>query len=218
MRSFVPTQPIGLAQPGSTVAPRRLGRFILLWLALYCLPPLLLWLRVIAFDWRFRVLLVMTLVMLCYDCWRGMGPRELGFRRDTLRGSLLHNLAVSLLLVGLMLWGFKAGVIRAPGNPGWRLFCVHDLLVSSPSQEFLFRSNLFALMNRSNIRGPFAQVTLSAVTYSFLHIFYNDPLTLAVTLFAGLLWGWIYYKYPNFWGVALSHAALGATAILVGLI
>jgi membrane protease YdiL (CAAX protease family) len=117
-----------------------------------------------------------------------------------------------------MFFAFKAGIIREPTIPGWKLFFVYYVFISGPSQEFLFRSNFFALMRRENIGGPVLQIIASAVTYSFLHIFYNDLITLLVTFAAGLVWGWIYHRYPNFWGVAFSHSVLGAASIMVGLI
>jgi membrane protease YdiL (CAAX protease family) len=34
----------------------------------------------------------------------------------------------------------------------------------------------------------------------------------------GIVWGMIYYKHPNFWGVTISHAVLGIVSIATGLI
>ena len=218
MRSFPETQPIRLSPLSSASSLSQPRHFIFLLIILYYLPPLLLLSGGLPFTWRFRILGIMTIVMLAYDWWHGFGFRELGFRSDTLKGSLLLNTLVSLLLILFMSLSFKAGLIRAPTVPGWNLFFAYYLLISSPSQEFLFRSNLFALMRRHNIGGSNLQVIVSSVTFSFLHVFYKDPLTLVATFTVGLLWGAIYYKYPNFWGVALSHAVVGVAAILIGLI
>lgn len=160
----------------------------------------------------------MTVVMIAYGCWHGFSLKELGFRQDTLQGSLIFNIIVSVMLVIFMLLSFEIGLIRTPTIPSWKLFFAYYLFISSPLQEFLFRSNLFALMKRASIRGAVLQITISAITYSFLHIFYNDLITLAATFMIGLMWGGIYYKYPNFWGVAISHAVLGVVSIKVGLI
>lgn len=160
----------------------------------------------------------MTCMMIAYDWRRGLSLKELGFRTDTLKGSLFLNALVSLPLVSIMLLSFDAGVIREPTPPAWGLFFAHYVFISGPSQEFLFRSNLFALMRRSNINGPVLQVVVSAVTFSFMHAFYKDWPTLIVTLAIGLMWGAIYYRYPNFWGVALSHALLGVVAVKVGVV
>lgn len=185
---------------------------------LYFLPPALILAGVIPFARRFEVLTGMTVLMVVCDRLYGVGLKELGFRRDNLKASLLLNSFASLSLVLLMFVSFKAGLIREPTFPEWRLFFAYYIFVSSTSQEFLFRSNLFALMSRANIKRPPLRVVASAATFSFMHVIYRDPLTLAVAFGAGLLWGWIYQRHPNFWGVAFSHAVVGVVAILVGLV
>ncbi|HEX8424382.1 MAG TPA: CPBP family intramembrane glutamic endopeptidase [Pyrinomonadaceae bacterium] len=206
--------------PDVTLAspPSSLSRFLLPLGVFYYLPPLLLATGVVPFSWRFKMLAIMTFIMIAYDRRQGFTLKDLGIRKDTLKGSLLLHLLVSLLLVIFMFLSFKAGIIRAPTVPGRKMFFVYYLFISCPSQEFLFRSNLFALMDRYHIRGAALQIVLSAITYSFLHIFYLDVITLIATLIIGIVWGGIYYLYPNFWGVTLSHAILGITSILVGLI
>ena len=156
--------------------------------------------------------------MLAYDLWHNIGLRELGFRKDTLKGSLLLHTVTSTLLAVCMYLTYSAGLIRTPTIPSWKLFFVYYLFISSPSQEFLFRSNFFALMRRSRFSGLALQIVASAITYSFLHIIYKDALILLTTFVIGLLWGWIYHKYPNFWGAAFSHAVLGTLSILFGII
>jgi len=185
---------------------------------LYLIPPVLVVAGVIPFGRRFEVLAGMTVIIVAYDWLYGVDLRELGFRKDNLKASLLLNGFASLSLVLLMFVSFKVGLIREPTIPEWKLFFAYYVLVSSPSQEFLFRSNLFALMSRSDIKMPLARIITSAAIFSFMHIIYRDPLTLAASFTAGLMWGLIYHKYPNFWGVAFSHAVIGAAAILVGLI
>lgn len=77
---------------------------------------------------------------------------------------------------------------------------------------------MFAELNRSGVSRSLWQILISAITYSLMHVFYNDLITLGVTLLMGVVWGMIYRKHPNFWGVALSHAVLGVVSILVGII
>ena len=213
-----PALSMKLPERVSTGFSRRTRSFLLSVVALYYIPPLLLWIGVIPFTWRFQLLGCMTVVMVLYDRWHGFGLKELGFRRDTLKKSMFLNIFTSLLLSVFMLVSFKFGLIRTPTIPTWKMFFVYYLIISSTSQEFLFRSSLFALMNKAQISGPMVQVLVSAITYSFMHVFYKDVITLVATFVIGLVWGWIYYKYPNFWGVAFSHALLGATSIRVGLI
>lgn len=218
MRSFSATKPIELTAVPSLGSPRGTSHVLTSIIILYYLPPLLILVGLLPFAWRFQILACMTVVMLAYDRQHGISLKELGIRRDTLKGSLLLNAAASISLVVFIYFTFKAGLIRVPVIPGWKLFFAYYLFISSPSQEFLFRSNFFALICRLGFGGPVLRVIASAVTYSFLHIIYKDPITLLATLAAGLLWGWIYHRYPNFWGVAFSHAVLGTVSILVGLI
>jgi len=193
-------------------------RFVTLLAIAYYLPPVLLWLRIIPFNFRFYTLVIISLLMVLYARFRKHSLHDLGFRRDTLKKSLLWNIGLSLIFVAIMLIAYGAGWIRKPTIPDWSLFFVFYVAISSPSQEFLYRSMVFAEMNRAGITSAVWKVLISAVTYCFLHVFYNDPITLAVTLFMGIVWGVIYNKYPNFWGVAFSHAMLGVVSILVGIV
>lgn len=218
MRALLETQSRNLITQPAPGTPRWPGRFLLSVIALYYLPPLLILVGVLPFAWRFQILAAMTALVVAYNRLHLIGLRELGFRRDTLKSSILLNISVSLLLVVIMYLTTKAGLVRESTPPEWEMFFVYYVFVSSPSQEFLFRGHLFALMHRHNIQRPSFQVLLSAITFSFLHVVYRDTLTLLATFLLGLVWGWIYQRYPNFWAVAFSHAAVGAVAIKVGLI
>lgn len=193
------------------------ARAVLLALA-YVLPPLLLWSGAIPHEYRFHTLLTMTALMSVYAFARGHTTRELGFRTDTLKGSLAWNGCVTLLLAACMFAAYSAGMIREPTRPKWEHFYLFYVIVSSPAQEFLFRSLPFAEMDRARLLRPPARVLLSSAVYCFAHVFYGDLITLAVTLSMGVVWGIIYHKHPNFWGVMLSHAALGVMSIEVGII
>lgn len=183
----------------------------------YYLPVILLWTGTIPFRFRFHVLIGMTLIMAVYAWWSGIRAAELGFRNDTLWGSIRLNGFLSFIFLVLLLATYLSGSIREPTVPSWALFFVFYVFISGPAQEFLYRSLLLAQLNRTGMNPPSALV-ISAVTYSFLHVFYNDLITLFVTLFMGFVWGAIYQRYPNFYGVAISHSVLGAVSIAVGLV
>lgn len=204
------TKPISLSN-------KRRVLFVILLLS-YCLPAFLLWVKVIPFDFRFQTLVAMTVAMIGYTVIRKFTFKDLGFRLDTLRGSLTWTaclLVVAITVLGVL---YAANLLREPTLMAGSGFYVFYVFVSSPSQEFLCRSTMFAEMKRAEITRPLLQVLISAATYCFLHIVYDDWITMSVTLLLGTLWGIIYYKYPNFWGVALSHAILGAVSIKLGLI
>lgn len=184
----------------------------------YYLPILLVWIGVIPFSYRYHMLIGMTAVMAIYAVVRRRSWRELGFRSDTLLASLTWNIGLSLVLAAALFALYFGDLIRQPTVPNWNLFYVFYILVSSPAQEFLFRSLIFTEMRAAGITSGLIQVLLSAVTFCSVHVVYHDALTLVVTLTIGLIWGVVYYRAPNFFGVTLSHDVLGVISIAVGLV
>ena len=87
--------------------------------ALCYLPVVLVWTGVIPFAYRFYVLIAMTAVMAAYAALVGLGWKELGFRRDTLRGSMVSNGIVSAVLLLLLVGSYLAGSIMcsSPARP-----------------------------------------------------------------------------------------------------
>jgi hypothetical protein len=165
---------------------------------------------VIPFSQRFTLLLGMAIVVFVVELIRGRSWKELGFRSDTLSGSLKVG---AILLIAWVFGAFSSSAAHESA-----LFYVFYVLISSPTQEFLFRSVVFAEMNRAKIAGARWQVGLSTLIYVFPHTIYKDALTVLVVAAIGAIWGLIYWRYPNIYGVALSHAALGAVSIAAGLI
>ena len=193
-------------------------KFLVFVILAYYLPVILIWIGVIPFEFRFHILVAMAILMGVYAFVSKHSLKDLGIRSDTLKPSLLWNGTLSAIFVVLMYALYAAKLIREPTVPSWTLFYVFYVFISSPAQEFIYRSVMFSEMNRAEIRNPAFQVIISAVTFSFLHVIYNDWITLAVGLFIGVVWGIVYYKQPNFWGVAISHAILGVVSIATGLI
>jgi membrane protease YdiL (CAAX protease family) len=51
-----------------------------------------------------------------------------------------------------------------------------------------------------------------------MHIIYKDIGTMVLTFLVGLVWGTIFMRTHNLYVVTLSHAVLGAVAIMLGVI
>lgn len=191
---------------------------ILLAALLYILPPLLIWFGLLPFEYRFVVLIVVAGLLAAVSYRRKYALCILGIRNDTLRMSLFWNgILTAVLVIGLVL-AYYCDWIRPPTVPAWSLFFGFYLFISTPAQEFIFRGYLFAEMNRSGISSRLMRIVISSVLYSWMHVIYNDVLTLVVTLCMGLVWGFIYDRYPNLMAVSLSHAVLGVISILSGVI
>ena len=187
-------------------------------LAVLYLPVTLLWTGVIPFHYRFVVTFCGMAVIIGYAVARKLNWSDLGFRCDTLKKSLLWNVAVSLLFLTIIYILYRAGFIANSSARFWPLFFIFYIFILSPAQEFFFRSVLFAELRKMNRGTPWTVILISSISYCFLHVIYQHPLLMAVTLLMGIVWGIIYYRYPNFWGVVLSHAILGTAAFAMGLI
>jgi membrane protease YdiL (CAAX protease family) len=197
---------------------RRLVGFAGLALVTYVIPVLLILDGIIPVAYRFHTLVTMTVVVAVVARWLGMSRPALGLHLHQLAPALFWNGLLSLLFVVVLVVAYTQGAIRPPTVPQWKLFFIFYVFVSSPCQEFLYRGFLFALMERAGLRGLATQVVLSSVLYSFLHLFYRDWLTMAVTLLMGVVWGLIYARYRNLWPVMGSHAVLGVVSILTGVV
>jgi len=182
------------------------------------LPVTLIWMGIIPFRYRFAVMFCVLTVIVSYVWIRKFNWSDLGFRRDTLKKSMMWNFGTSLLFLSLLYWLHEAGLIGKETINFWPLFFIFYILILTPAQEFFFRSILFAEMGNLRKKRYWSIIILSSLSFCFLHIIYQHPVMMLVTFFMGLVWSIIYYKYPNFWGVTLSHAMLGTAAFALGLI
>jgi hypothetical protein len=187
-------------------------------ISFYYAPILLLWFEIIPFEFRFHILLAVTLLSAVYVFFRCHSLRDLGIRFDNVKAALFLNSILILSVVVIFAALYHPKDIIDFIVPEWSWFNAFYILISAPSQEFLFRSVLFAELKKIDVGSEFAKIGFTSVTYCFLHIIYNDLTTLIVTLLMGIIWGAIYKVTNNFWGVAFSHAILGAISISIGLI
>jgi membrane protease YdiL (CAAX protease family) len=171
----------------------------------------------IPLTWRFVVLVAVAAALAVVALQQGIPARALGLRVDNLRPALAVNAVLALAVGAVLLAVFWLGLMGQPRAVDWRWFAPFYVLVSCPAQEFACRGFLFAEMERRGIIGAGPQIAM-AVTYAFLHIVYKDWLAFLAPLVIGVVWGAIYRRHPNLWGVVLSHAVLGLISIAVGLV
>lgn len=205
--------------PATGSASRRgIARLLLVLVGGYWGPAALIWLGVIPFELRFHVLVATAAGLAIYAAVSGFSWRDVGLRWDTLGGSLIANAVLLAVATAGLTAACAAGLMRAPKPPSWVWFFPLYVSLFAPAQEFACRAVLFAELARRGIVSATVQVLVTAATYAFIHVIYRDALVLAATFAIGIAWGVIYRRWPNLVGVSLSHAGLGVSAILVGLI
>ena len=184
--------------------------------ALYVLPNLLLATGAVPAAYRFWVFgvgMTIPLLEMLLGCW---SPRQLGFRADTLSPYLLpYVLFTTSLTVGLLVLARLLGKVPA-GHPidWWSPSLTATIVALSFLQELCFRGYLWQKLNvvfdRMSIK-----ILVNALLFSWLHVFYPDPLfSMAITFIAGIGFATMFNYFPNMWLVSASHAVLNCVSTL----
>ncbi len=183
---------------------------------LFVLPILLITFRVIPFEFRYHVLIIVALLILIFETTRKIPIQKFGFRKDNLLLSLKVNIIASLLLLGLILL-IKIFCFDISSSVHASFFIFY-VFIGVPIQEYLFRSVVFYEMYRMRISKQSLRIILSAMIFAFPHLVYLNIYFILIVVIMGIIWGYIYDEYPNWYGVVLSHALLGSIAIFIGLV
>lgn len=89
-------------------------------------------------------------------------------------------------------------------------------LVSALPQEIIYRTFFFARY-KSLFSKPVYLFLLNIVAFSFLHIIYNNVEAVALTLVAGLIFTFSYYRRRSLLLVTIEHSILGLIIFLTGM-
>lgn len=190
---------------------------LVLFFSLFQLPVMMLFLGLVDYSLRYLMLAIGSILLIAYSIIRKYSLKSLGFRSADPGKDLLLNSVFCLVLV-LFLWiSFRLGLIREPTIPDWNYFFVFYIFVSSPLQEFLFRSLVFRELKSAGA-GKITTVAISTINFGLMHIIYHDWVTFLSGLFIGLCLGIIYSETRSLYGISASHAVVGAVSIYVGLV
>lgn len=98
----------------------------------------------------------------------------------------------------------------------WLTLIVAYPLLSAYSQEVIYRTFLFTRY-RTLFRNRKFLIAVSGITFAFAHIVYYHPLSMLLTLIAGIYLAWIYRKTRSVLFTAILHSLLGLLVFSVGL-
>lgn len=184
-------------------------------LFLIVIPVGLLVLNVIPLNLRGGVLGVVVLITLVLAFIQKLSPKnDLGIRTDNFKKSLLPYAVFTI--IGIVSLFVLASLLNKHVLPQWWTYphLQWAFLPISVAQEFVFRAFLQTKIQR--VINPFLAIFIIALMYSGIHLLWKDPLIMGMTFVAGLGWGYLWYKYPNFYLLSISHTILNFLAIYLG--
>jgi membrane protease YdiL (CAAX protease family) len=193
------------------------AKYLFFLLSVLYIPVTLLWSGLIPLEYRFHVSFLVIVSSLLFALQRRYQFRELGYRLDNFSSSLYWNFIFCLLGMLCLYFAYRYGLKNPVTNENKSIY-VFYILFLAPAQELLYRGILFAEMQRMRNVDNRLILLVSTSSFCFLHLIYNHPPLIIISFVSGLIWGLIFMKCPNIWGVSLSHALLGATAIFLGVI
>ena len=182
----------------------------------YLVIPLLIFFGIIAFEYKFIVLVVYGVLSYAILRLNGVDKAKLGLTVKNWQSSLLSVVGLTLLFVVLALLAYRFGYARFQPTETVSFYLFY-VFISSPVQEFLYRG-VTTYFGKSFGLSVWLIVLISSMLYSLVHIIYKDWILVVATFGLGVIWHRVYLKTNSLVGVMFSHSVFGALTIFLGLI
>lgn len=180
---------------------------------LFILPVLLIYFNIIPRDVRLGVLALVFFILVGIVVREKWSLKSLGIRLDNLIPALIPYTLFTLGAVAALI--VIAKLLNSDTVENWSKDIHFQFLFLPISfiQEFAYRSFLIPRL-KSIINSPWLVILANAILFSFLHIFYPNPVVnLPLTFFAGLGFASLYYRYPNLILATISHCILNFLSV-----
>ena len=180
------------------------------------IPILLLYFNVIPINMRLLMLLFVCVCIYAVVRNQKWSAKKLGVMALNRKEIIAYTLFTIATVTGLF---FIIHMMKkTPPIGQWWLDPTYVLFFIPVSflQEFAFRSFLFPLL-RQVYSSPITVIAVNTILFTFLHIIYRPlGLSLSLSIASGVAFAAIYYKYPNYWLISISHSILNFIAVLFG--
>lgn len=194
----------------------RRGITIAIILSIFVLPFALVWGGVVPVEYRRWLYVVVGCIALVVAKRERWSWRDLGFRWDNVRGALLPYAVFAIVGVAVII-AIAFGVGRTVRQQWWLAphFAYGLLIPVSAAQELFYRALLIPLLARVHPNRVFV-VLANAALFAFLHVIFPDPaIVLPVSFLGGVVFTWLWLRWPNFWLASAAHVVLNAAFTLV---
>ena len=144
------------------------------------------------------------------------------FRWGISRAVLIRNgwiaLICFLLMLGYVLLFERENLFNLPRANPWIFvaMCIFYPVFSAFGQEVIYRTFLFRRYGRI-LPGDWYFLLASAITFSFMHIVYYNPVSMILTFVGGLYFGKVYLQTRSVLFSAVMHGITGIIVFGLGL-
>lgn len=147
--------------------------------------------------------------------WQGCNAR--GERRQ-LKKMLVRFAICSALIAGLVLFVFPQDFLDLPREKPllWTMIMIVYPLLSVYPQELIYRAFFFERYRRL-FPNCLATVIASAVVFGLVHIIFQNPLAVILTIIGGVFFAETYARTRSLRLVWLEHALYGCLVFTIGL-
>ena len=184
-------------------------------LYLFIIPILLMYFKVLPGNFRFLMLIFITLLLFGIVKHNHWTYKDLGINKNFMKyltPYLLFTVGGAFFLIWLSFI-----VPHEPFLKWWQNVRFLILFIPiSVLQEIIFRGILMNMLRRV-FTSPIFIIGLNASVFAFMHVLYlNSIFVLPMTFIAGASFAWMYYKYENLPLVSISHTILNFIAMILG--
>lgn len=164
---------------------------------------------------------VLPALILYFRFTKGFRFRELVrlhiTRNDWIRNIWIILLVILVLALFVLLFDRENFLNLPLGNIWvWLLLCLFYPVFSAYFQEVIYRTFLFRRYRALFIKDSYLLLA-SGISFSFVHIVYYSPVSIVLTLIAGLYLAWVYLKTGSVLFTAILHGVYGIVVFTIGL-
>jgi membrane protease YdiL (CAAX protease family) len=176
---------------------------------MFILPVILCRYKIIGFNYRFLVLLMLSLLAAAFSIFYGWSLMTLGITFNNLSIDLVPYILITAVASMALIFIYKKHLKPLP-----IIFStLFMILLISFLQEFVYRGFMMPVLGLLT-KNYFLIILINVLLFWLVHTIYiNDLKSHIIILAGGLIFAIMYILYPNLILISISHAVLNAIAV-----
>lgn len=174
---------------------------------------MLIYFNIIPAQYRFFVLLIISVLTLAITRTERWSLKENGIRFDNIKESILYYFILTFVALGAIFILARFFLHNNTQNIFGNIHFQYGFFILSFLQEFLFRSFLISKLKMLT-DSPTLVIILNALLFGLIHIIFPNPLLLFI--FSSLLgsgFALVYYFRPNLILATVAHSVINFAAV-----